>query len=135
MMVKNGNVTVHLAMAELTGRDVKALVEAYLKDTGTNFLIKSKYELPIASGMKMILTDTGNGYELKDIEVDGTTIGDDTVYKILVSGELDSLFARVFLNQEASERLGVNLSQAWSALLTEEGKKPEQPEDYIKIEK
>ena len=135
MMVKNGNVTVHLAMAELTGRDVKALVEAYLKDTGTNFRIKSKYELPIASGMKMILTDTGNGYELKDIEVDGTTIGDDTVYKILVSGELDSLFARVFLNQEASERLGVNLSQAWSALLTEEGKKPEQPEDYIKIEK
>lgn len=135
MMVKNGNVTVHLAMAELTGRDVKALVEAYLKDTGTNFRIKSKYELPIASGMKMILTDTGNGYELKDIEVDGTTIGDDTVYKILVSGELDSLFARIFLNQEASERLGVNLSQAWSALLTEEGKKPEQPEDYIKIEK
>lgn len=135
MMVKNGNVTVHLAMAELTGRDVKALVEAYLKDTGTNFRIKSKYELPIASGMKMILTDTGNGYELKDIEVDGTTIGDDTVYKILVSGELDSLFARVFLNQEAPKRLGVNLSQAWSALITEEGKKPEQPEDYIKIEK
>lgn len=135
MMVKNGNVTVHLAMVELTGRDVKALVEAYLKDTGTNFRIKSKYELPIASGMKMILTDTGNGYELKDIEVDGTTIGDDTVYKILVSGELDSLFARVFLNQEAPKRLGVNLSQAWSALITEEGKKPEQPEDYIKIEK
>ena len=47
MMVKNGNIVVHLAMTELTGRDVKALVEAYLKDTGTHFRVTNKYELPI----------------------------------------------------------------------------------------
>lgn len=133
MMVKNGNITVHLAIAELTGRDVKALVEAYLKDTGTHFCVTNKYELPIASGMKLIVTKTGDGYELKDIEVDGTTIGDDTVYKILVSGELDSLFARVFPNQNAPERLGLNLANAWSSLMTEGGQ-PEAPEDYIRIE-
>lgn len=133
MMVKNGNTVVHLAMTELTGRDVKALVEAYLKDTGTKFRVTGKYELPIASGMKLIVTDTGDGYELKDIEVNGTTIVDDTVYKILVSGELDSLFARVFPNQEAPERLGVNLSQAWSSLMSESGQ-PAAPEDYIRID-
>lgn len=132
-MVKNGNTVVHLAMTELTGRDVKALVEAYLKDTGTHFCVTNKYELPIASGMKLIVTKTGDGYELKDIEVDGTTIGDDTVYKILVSGELDSLFARVFPNQNAPERLGVNLTNAWSSLMSEGGQ-PEAPEDYIRIE-
>lgn len=135
MMVKNGNTTVHLAMAELTGKDVKALVEAYLKDTGTHFRVTKKYELPIASGMKLIVTDTGEGYELKDIEVDGVPIGDDTVYKILVSGEFDPLFTRVFPNLKTPERLGVHLAGAWSALIIEEGKKPEQPEDYIKIEK
>lgn len=133
MMVKNGNTVVHLAMTELTGREVKALVEAYLKDTGTKFQVTNKYELPIASGMKLIVTKTGDGYELKYIEVDGTTIGDDTVYKILVSGELDSLFARVFPNQNAPERLGVNLANAWSSLMTE-GAQPEAPEDYIRIE-
>ena len=44
---ENGNIVVHLAMTELTGRDVKALVEAYLKDTGTHFRVTNKYELPI----------------------------------------------------------------------------------------
>lgn len=133
MMVKNGNTAVHLAMAELTGKEVKTLVEEYLKDTGTKFRVTGKYELPISSGMKLIVTDTGDGYELKDIEVNGTTIVDDIVYKILVSGELDSLFARVFPNQEAPERLGVNLSQAWSSLMSE-GVQPVEPEDYIRID-
>ncbi len=44
---ENGNIVVHFAMTELTGRDVKALVEAYLKDTGTHFRVTNKYELPI----------------------------------------------------------------------------------------
>lgn len=134
MMVKNGNSTVHLAMAELTGKDVKALVEAYLEDTETLFQVTNKYELPIASGMKLILTDTGNGYELNGIEVGGTAIEDDTVYKILVSGELDPLFARVFPDQEAPERLNTNLSKAWTTLMTEGGQL-EAPEDYIEITK
>lgn len=133
MMVKNGNITVHLAMAELTGKEVKTLVAEYLKDTGTEFQVTNRYQLPIASGMKLIVTDTGDGYELKDIEVNGTTIVDDTVYKIMVSGELDALFARVFPSQEAPERLGVNLSQAWSSLMSEGGQ-PAQPEDYIRID-
>ena len=133
MMVKNGNITVHLATAELTGRDVKALVAEYLKDTGTRFRVTGKYELPVASGMRLIVTDTGNGYELKDIEVDGTAIADDTVYKILVSGELDALFARVFPDREAPERLGVHLAQAWSSMMLD-GVSPAEPEAYIRIE-
>lgn len=134
MMVKNGNSVVHLAMAELTGRDVKAMVEAYLKDTGTLFCVTNKYELPVASGMKLIVTDIGDGYELKDIEVDGTSIADDTVYKILVSSEFDALFARIFPNKKAPEKLGVNLADAWTAFISDETQ-PEAPEDYITIEK
>lgn len=133
MMVKNGNITVHLAMAELTGKEVKTLVEEYLKDTGTKFRVTNRYELPVASGMKLIVTDIGDGYELQDIEVDGTSIVDDTVYKIVVSNELDSLFARVFPNQKAPERLGMHLAQAWPPLMSN-GAQPAQPEDYIRIE-
>ena len=134
MMVKNGNSTVHLAMTELTGRDVKAMVEAYLKDTGTLFCVTNKYELPIASGMKLIVTDIGDGYELKDIEVGGTSIADDTVYKILLSSEFGTLFADVFPNQKAPEKLGVNLADAWTSFIRDEFQ-PEAPEDYIVIEK
>ena len=133
MMVKNGNITVHLATTELTGKEVKTLVEEYLKDTGTKFQVSNRYQLPIASGMKLILIDTGNGYALKDIEIDGASMPDDAVYKVLVSGELDALFARVFPNQEVPERLGVHLAHAWSTLISE-GAQPAQPEDYIRIE-
>ena len=83
--------------------------------------------------MKLILIDTGNGYALKDIEIDGASMPDDAVYKVLVSGELDALFARVFPNQEVPERLGVHLAHAWSTLISE-GAQPAQPEDYIRIE-
>lgn len=134
MMVKNGNSHAHLAMAELTGREVKTLVEEYLKDTGTAFQVTNKYEFPIASGMKLTLSDTENGYVLKNIEVDGAAIGDDTVYRILLSTEFNSLFARVFPNQKAPERLGKNLAKAWSSLMME-GVQPAQPEDYIEIVK
>lgn len=135
MMVKNGNSNIELSMAELTGKEVKTLVDEYLKDTGGKFRVKNKYELPIASGMKMILTDTGNGYVLKDIEIDGAAMLDDAVYKIMVSGDFDALFAQVIENKEVPERMKMNLGRAWSILIIDEGKKPEQPEDYIKIEK
>ena len=132
MMVKNGNITVHLATAELTGREVKALVEAYLEEAGPHFRVTEKHQLPVASGMKLIVTDTGDGYELKDIEVDGLAIADDTVYRILLSGELDSLFSRVFPDRETPERLGVHLATAWTNLIVE-GASPAVPEDYIEI--
>lgn len=61
-------------MTELTGSDIRALVEAYLQDTGTNFHVTDKYELPVASEMKLILAEEENGYQLNDIEVDGESI-------------------------------------------------------------
>lgn len=132
MMVKNGNVTVHLAMAELTGREVKLLVEEYLKDTGTAFQVTNKYELPVASGMKLTLAGTGNGYELKLIEVDGAAIQDDAVYKILLSTEFNSLFARVLPDRPAPERLGVHLATAWTNLMSGGGLLAA-AEEYIEI--
>ena len=134
MMVKNGNSHAHLAMADLTGREVKTLVEEYLKDTGTAFQVTNKYELPIASGMKLTLSGTEKGYVLKKIEVDGAAIGDDTVYRILLSTEFNPLFARVFPEREVPEQIGTNLAKAWTTLMSE-GTQLSAPEDYIEIVK
>ena len=132
MMVKNGNTAVHLAVAELTGKEVKTLVGEYLKDTGTAFQVTTGYELPVASGMKLILNKTDSGYALKDIEVDGSPIRDDAVFKVLLSTEFNSLFARVLPEHELPLKLDKTLSADWTALICD-GVQPAAAEDYIEI--
>ena len=132
MMVKNGNIVVHLATAELTGKEVKTLVGEYLKDTGTAFQITTGYELPVASGMKLILNETDSGYALKDIEVGGSPIRDDAVFKVLLSTEFNSLFERVLPGHELPEKLGQSLSAEWTNLICG-GIQPAAAEDYIEI--
>ena len=132
MMVKNGNTAVHPAIAELTGSEVKTLVAEYLRDTGTAFQVTNRYELPVASGMKLILSETDGGYALKDIEVDGSPIRDDAVFKVLLSTEFNSLFERVLPGHELPERLGSTLSTEWTNLICS-GVQPAAAEDYIEI--
>ena len=98
----------------------------------TAFQVTNKYELPVASGMKLTLTGTGNGYELKLSEVDGAAIQDDAVYKILLSTEFNSLFARVLPDRPAPERLGVHLATAWTNLMSGGGLLAAS-EEYIEI--
>ena len=132
MMVKNGNVAVHLAIAELTGKEVKTLVEEYLKDTGTAFQVTTRYELPVASGMKLIVSEANGCYALKDIEIGGSPIRDDAVFKVLLSTELNSLFERVLPGHELPENLGPNLSTEWTNLICG-GIQPAAAEDYIEL--
>ena len=133
MMVKNGNTAVHPAIAVLTGSEVKTLVAEYLRDTGTAFQVTNRYELPVASGMKLILSETDGGYALKDIEVDGSPIRDDAVFKLLLSTELNSLFERILPGHELPVKLGPTLSAEWTNLICG-GVQPAAAEDYIEIE-
>lgn len=41
----------------------------YLADFDSDFYVTNKYELPIASGMKIIVKDKENGFSLKSIAV------------------------------------------------------------------
>ena len=41
----------------------------YLADFDSDFYVTNKYELPIASGMKIIVKDKENGFSLKGIAV------------------------------------------------------------------
>lgn len=132
-MICNNNKGTPLYLALLKGSEVYALVEAYLQDTGTSLQVTNKYELPVASGMKLILIEKENGYQLKDIEVNGEPIKDETEYKMLLSGYLQDVFNRVFVDGQKMESLGMALSGAWQSAIYD-GQKIAEPEDYILIE-
>lgn len=132
-MICNNNKGTPLYLTLLKGSEVYALVEAYLQDTGTSLQVTNKYELPVASGMKLILIEKENGYQLKDIEVNGEPIKDETEYKMLLSGYLQDVFNRVFVDGQKMESLGMALSGAWQSAIYD-GQKIAEPEDYILIE-
>lgn len=131
-MVKNGDSDLPFAMAELKGSEVKALVKAYLADTGTEFHVTNKYELPIASGMKLILRDNGGEYELEDIQIEGQTIKDKKKYKIMIPVTFEPIFAKACPKEDSPVDLDLNLSEAWLTIVGE-GQQPSEPEDYIEI--
>ena len=51
------------------GKQVYELVGNYLADFDSDFYVTNKYELPIVSGMKIIVKDKENGFSLKSIAV------------------------------------------------------------------
>ena len=63
-----------LYVAKMNGKQVYELVENYLADADENFYVTNKYELPIASGMKMIVNQAESGFSLKDLTVNDKKI-------------------------------------------------------------
>lgn len=122
-----------LNKVELTGSDIRKLVKGYLKDTGSSFYVSNRYELPVASGMKLILKEKNNGFSLKDIQVNGKSIKADETYKVLISEHIEPVFERVFSDSKTMEPLGIRLSDAWQEAIIG-GASPAEPEDYISIE-
>jgi len=121
-----------LIQISLTGSEVKALVDAYLKSNGSELTVSNKTELPIASGMKMILTSADKGYTLKDIEVNGKSIQDDTAYSILLTSEMPAVLKAALSDYSGEEALEETLGGAWKRLVMEKTQIAE-PEDYISI--
>lgn len=97
-MIVNTSEGIPLYVSEVAGGDIRSMVEAYLQDTGSSLRVTDKYELPVVSGMKLILTETENGYQVKDIEVDGDSIKDDQIYRLLFSEHIQPAFDRVSIS-------------------------------------
>ena len=97
-------------------------------------IYSNKYELPIASGMKIIVRQEENGFSLKDIEVNKKKIDKEKEYSILLTETTMSVLKKI--NPECEiRRLGnTTLSSAWTAAM-ENGQQPSAPEDYIEVEK
>ena len=97
-------------------------------------IYSNKYELPIASGMKLIVRQEENGFSLKDIEVNKKEIDKEKEYSILLTDTTMSVLKKINPGCEIEQIKDTTLSSAWTAAI-ENGQQPSAPEDYIEVEK
>ena len=132
MTAKNSDTPLYLV--KLNGEQVYELVKKYLTEADENFYVTTKYELPIASGMKIIVKNEENGFSLKDITINDKKIDTEKEYSILLTDTTKSILKKI--NPKcAIEQIGdTTLSSVWIAAMSN-GQQPSAPEDYIEVEK
>ena len=132
MTAKNSDTPLYLV--KLNGEQVYELVKKYLTEADENFYVTTKYELPIASGMKIIVKNEENGFSLKDITINDKKIDTEKEYSILLTDTTKSILKKI--NPKcAIEQIGdTTLSSAWIAAMSN-GQQPSAPEAYIEVEK
>ena len=123
-----------LYLAKINGKEVYELAEKYLADSDEKFHVTNKYELPIASGMKIIVSQEENGFSLQDIEVNKKKTDKDKEYSILLTDTTMSVLKKINPGCEIEQIKDTTLSSAWTAAI-ENGQQPSAPEDYIEVEK
>ncbi len=133
LMVASKSSPASLYQQTLTGAQIKELVARSLAGGDGDFCPASKYELPIASGMKLVVKSNGSGYELENILVDGSPIDDAAEYSILLTDGVTSALTSVAPKLKLEALADKNLSTAWTTAITS-GRQPAQPEDYLEIE-
>ena len=132
MTAKSSDTSLYLA--KINGKQIHELVREYLTDSNDDFSVTDKYELPIASGMKIVIKDEENKFSLKDIIVNEKKLDEEKEYSILLTETTMSILKKI--NPEcAIEQLNdTTLSSAWVAAMAN-GQQPSAPEDYIEVEK
>ena len=132
MTAKSSDTSLYLA--KINGKQIHELVREYLTDSNDDFSVTDKYELPIASGMKIVIKDEENKFSLKDIIVNEKKLDEEKEYSILLTETTMSILKKI--NPEcAIEQLNdTTLSSAWVAAMAN-GQQPSAPEDYIGVEK
>ena len=108
-------------------------MENYLAETDENFYVTNKYELPIASGMKIIVSQEESGFSLKDLTVNDKKIDKEKEYSILLTDTTMSVLKKINPECEIRQLKDTTLSSAWTAAI-ENGQQPSAPEDYIEVE-
>ena len=132
MTAKNSDTPLYLA--KINGKQVYELVGNYLADFDSDFYVTNKYELPIVSGMKIIVKDKENGFSLKSIAVNEKKIDKEKKYSILLTDITMSILKKLYPECEITQLKDTTLSSAWAAAMSK-GQQPSAPEDYIEVEK
>ena len=123
-----------LYLAKINGKEIYELAEKYLAESDEKFHITNKYELPVASGTKIIVRQEENGFSLKDIEVNKKKIDKDKEYSILLTETTMSVLKKINPECEIRQLGNTTLSSAWTVAMAN-GQQPSAPEDYIEVEK
>jgi raffinose/stachyose/melibiose transport system substrate-binding protein len=132
MTAKSSDTSLYLT--KINGKQIYELVNKYLSDSNENFYVTNKYELPIASGMKIIVENKENGFLLKDITVNEKKIDEEKEYSILLTDTPMSILNRISPECEITQLADTTLSSAWISFMSQ-GQQPSAPEDYIEVEK
>lgn len=132
MMIAKSSDTA-LYFAKINGKQIYELVENYLADADENFYVTNKYELPIASGMKIIVNQAESGFSLKDLTVNGKKIDKEKEYSILLTDTTMSVLKKINPKCEIEQLKDATLSSAWIEAMSK-GQQPSAPEDYIEVE-
>lgn len=122
--------TPSLYLVNLTGAQVKDLVRQNLAGQTDDFSPASVYELPVASGMKLIVQPADGeeaSFDLNDVQVDGASIDDEKTFSVLLAEGIVS-----GLDNAAASKCDVNLPAAWTRALTS-GRQLAEPQDYIEV--
>ena len=122
-----------LYLAKINGKEVYELAEKYLADSDEKFHITNKYELPIASGMKIIVSQEENGFSLQDIEVNKKKNRQRQGVLYSSYRHHNVCFEKIIRNVRSGGLGNTTLSSAWTAAM-ENGQQPSAPEDYIEVE-
>ena len=122
-----------LYVAKINGKQVYELVKNYLADADENFYVTNKYELPIASGMKVIVNQAESGFSLKDLTVNDKKIDKEKEYSILLTDTTMSVLKKINPKCEIEQLKDTTLSSAWIEAMSK-GQQPSAPEDYIEVE-
>lgn len=134
LMIASKPNTPYVYLMELTGAQIKKLVEQSLTTTDGGFRPASRYELPIASGMKLVVESAGTGYALKALLVDGKAIDEDKKYSILLTAGMILALKKTDAGQDYAILSNSTILMPWKSALTG-GSQPAEPEDYIEIQK
>ncbi len=132
LMIANKTGASSLYLEKLTGAQIKELVERYLTSTDGEFQPTDRYELLIASGMKIVVQSGEDGFSLKEIQVDGKVLDEEKEYSILLTDGVISVLAKMEPEHDFGQLDGTSLSIEWASLISG-GKQPAEPEDYIEI--
>ena len=122
-----------LYFTKISGKQVCELVENYFADADENFYVTNKYELPIASGMKIIVNQAESGFLLKDLTVNDKKIDKEKEYSILLTDTTMSVLKKINPKCEIEQLKDTTLSSAWIEAMSK-GQQPSAPEDYIEVE-
>lgn len=122
--------TPSLYLVELTGAQVKDLVRQNLAGETGDFSPASVYDLPVASGMRLVVQAASGGvapFDLNDVQVDDASIDGEKTFSVLLADGVVS-----GLDNVAASKCDVTLPGAWARALAS-GRQPAEPQDYIEV--
>lgn len=136
--------TVRNYTKEMTGAEVRRLLETVLTSDYGGISIINRYSLPALSGCEMKVREDENGYHLEELTVNGEEIRDEDVYTVTYIGSqyqavpmIEDLYAEEGGLEAWTLTENVSLQQNWNQCVTGSGESKmytlEEPTDYIDV--